>query len=680
MKGVLRVRWLWLPLLVGGLCAAGAMAGPPTIYVAPAGNDAWSGNLASVNSTRTDGPLATLPRALEKCRAARRATPGAQMRLILRGGTYALDRPLVFTPDDSGLTVAAYPRETPVLTGEARLTGWRRSSVNPNFWETRAPDDWRFRELFVNGLRKGRARAPAAGFFRCVGGPIKGRPHQLQFAPGDVQESWARAGGVELVVLQAWAQSRNWINAVDAASNVVSLAGDAFPNHSESGARYYIENVPGALRPGQWCQNEQTGLTTYWPEAGEDIPSARITAPRLYDLAHWEGEEGRPVHDIVFDGLVLAGTDWRLTGGQDMDVQAAVEVEAALQARFAEHCAVQRCRFTRLGGYAVDFGHGCQYDKIAGCEMWDLGGGGVRLGDTDPTAARSAPNMANEITDNHIHHLGLVHAPAVGVLALLSANNLIAHNEIDHAYYTAISVGWTWGYADNPCRGNIVEYNHLHDIGQGMLSDMGGVYTLGLQPGAIIRHNVIHDVSVFIYGGWGLYTDEGSSGIVLESNIVYRCQSSGFHQHYGASNLLYNNIFALNRDHQLMRTRAEPHLSFTFTNNIVYFNSGDLLGGNWSGNGFAIDHNIYFDTRTGPAQPPLGGALKWDDWRGQGHDLHSLFADPLFVDPRHGDFRLKRNSPARSFGFHPLDARQAGPRKKLTFPSWPPDQNSLQAP
>ncbi|HEV7926731.1 MAG TPA: right-handed parallel beta-helix repeat-containing protein [Verrucomicrobiae bacterium] len=666
MKIKLRVRDAVLPLMAACLCARGTVMVPPTIYVAPAGNDNWSGNQPSVNKNKSDGPLATLERALEKSRTARRESPGTEFRIELRGGTYALERPLILTPDDSRLVVAAYGRETPVITGEARPAGWHRSSVNPNLWEAQVPADWRFHELFVNGVRRARARAPETGFFRSVEGPVKGHPDQLRFHPGDVKESWARDGGVELIVLQAWAQARNLISVVDAVSNVVSLAGDAFPNNSESGVRYYIENAPDALRPGTWRLDEKTGVVTYWPNAGEDVSSAMITAPRLYDVAHLEGEQDRPVHDIVFDGLVFAGTDWRLTGGHDMDPQAAVEVEAALQARFAQDCAVLRCRFTRLGGYAVDLGHGCQNDKVVGCDMWDLGGGGVRLGDSDATAARSAPNFGNEVTDNHIHHIGLVHAPAVGVLTLLSATNLIAHNEIDHTYYTAISVGWSWGYADTPCRGNIVEFNHLHDIGQGMLSDMGGIYTLGLQPGTILRNNLIHDVGVFIYGGWGLYTDEGSSGIVLESNVVYRCQSAGFHQHYGESNLLYNNIFALNQDHQLMRTRAEPHLSFTFTNNIVYFDSGTLLGGNWSGSGFAIDHNIYFDTRNGTAPPPLDTPLKWGDWHAQSHDLHSLIADPLFVAPQRGDFRFKRKSPAQPFGFHPLDVRDEGPRKEYT--------------
>jgi hypothetical protein len=666
MKRKFRARDILWPLLAACLCASGAPAKSLTFFVAPGGNDDWSGSRASVNRSKSDGPLATLGRALEKSRAVHRETPGTEIRLELRGGTYTLDRPLVLTPEDSGLVLAAFARETPVITSEGRLTGWHRSSVNPNGWETQAANGWRFHELFVNGVRKGRARAPATGFFRCVGGPVKDHPGQLRFQPGDVKESWARDGGVELVVLQAWAQSRNQISAVDAASHVVSLAGDAFPNNSESGARYYIENAPDALQPGSWRLDENTGLVTYWPEAGEDVPSATITAPRLYDLAHLEGEPQHPVHNIVFDGLVFAGTDWPLIGGHDMDPQAAVEVEAALQARHAKQCAVLRCRFTRLGGYAVDFGHGCQDDKVVGCEMWDLGGGGVRLGDSDAAAAKAAPNIGHDVTDNHIHHIGLVHAPAVGVLVLLSANNLISHNEIDHAFYTAISVGWSWGYGETQCRGNIIEYNHLHDIGQGMLSDMGGIYTLGLQPGTILRNNLIQDVRVFIYGGWGLYTDEGSSGIVLESNVVYRCQSAGFHQHYGESNLLYNNIFALNQDHQLMRTRAEPHLSFTFSNNIVYFNSGTLFGSDWFGNGFVIDHNIYFDTRTGPPHTLSAGGLNWADWRGQGHDLHSLWVDPLFVAPQRGDFRLKRRSPALPFGFHPLDLRQAGPRKEYT--------------
>ena len=155
----------------------------------------------------------------------------------------------------------------------------------------------------------------------------------------------------------------------------------------------------------------------------------------------------------------------------------------------------------------------------------------------------------------------------------------------------------------------------MHDIGKGLLSDMGGVYTLGPQPGTIVRNNLIHDVNAFTYGGWGLYTDEGSTGIVLENNVVYRCKSAGFHQHYGKENILRNNVFAFNKEHQLMRTRPEPHSSFTFTNNIVYFDSGDLLGSDWSNEHYTIDSNVYYDARlkSTPESIKFGGIspAKW---------------------------------------------------------------------
>ena len=80
---------------------------------------------------------------------------------------------------------------------------------------------------------------------------------------------------------------------------------------------------------------------------------------------------------------------------------------------------------------------------------------------------------------------------------------------------------------------------------------------------------------------------------MIEDNIVYDCKSAGFHQHYGRENMVRNNIFAFNHEFQLMRTRAEPHISFTMERNIVYFDQGGLLGENWTGEGFILRNNIY---------------------------------------------------------------------------------------
>jgi hypothetical protein len=647
-------------MVAAWLCLGPARGGVVTIYVAPTGSDRWSGRLPLAKDDGSDGPLATLPAALEKTRAARATDPDGTARIVLRGGLYVLDRPLVILPEDSRLAVTAYPREKPVISGETRVTGWRYLRVNPNVWQARAPWAAPFHELFVNGRRRQRARFPVSGFFQ--GAPVAGSPTQVRFRPGEIKGEWGGEGGVELVAYQAWSQTRNEIRNVTEASAIASLAGDVEANKMEHTWRYYLENVPDVLRPGEWCLDRRTGTVRYWPTAGEDVPSARITAPHLDQLVRLEGEQDDPVEEVTFRGLVFAETDWRLDGGSDVDGQAAATMAAAFQARWAKRCAIEECVFTRLGGYAIDLGHGCQQNRISGCAMFDLGGGGVRLGEGDAALAAAGPNFRNSVTDNHIHHIGLVNAPAVGVLVLLSSSNGVAHNEIDHTFYTTISVGWSWGYAGNACCGNVIEFNLLHDIGQGLLSDMGGVYTLGVQPGTVVRNNVIHDVNAAVYGAWGLYTDEGSSDIVLESNIVYRCQAAGFHQHYGESNLVRNNIFALNHDAQLAHTRPERHVSFIFSNNIVYFDSGRLLSGTWSGDGFVMDHNIYFDTRVGPSHRPLDGELKFQAWREMGHDLDSEFIDPLFVNPAEGDFRLRAGSPARRFGIHAIDARTVGVR------------------
>ncbi len=153
---------LWL--LAACLCASGALAGPVTIYVAPFGNDHWSGRLPSANPSRTDGPLATLPLALEKSRAARASAPEAPIRLVLRGGTYALSGPLVFTPDDSSLLVAANPGETPVISGETPITGWLRSSLNSNLWQAPPPPPAKARGPFTSSSSI--AAAPGAPAFR----------------------------------------------------------------------------------------------------------------------------------------------------------------------------------------------------------------------------------------------------------------------------------------------------------------------------------------------------------------------------------------------------------------------------------------------------------------------------------------------------------------------------------
>ena len=112
------------------------------------------------------------------------------------------------------------------------------------------------------------------------------------------------------------------------------------------------------------------------------------------------------------------------------------------------------------------------------------------------------------------------------------------------------------------------------------------------------------------------------------------------------------------------RNRAEAHRSFVFERNIVYFDSGNLLGSNWSEDRYDMDHNLYFDARPGatPESMTFSGATL-EAWRQRGHDVNSLVTDPHFVNPAKFDFRLKPGSPALKLGFQPIDLKQVGVRK-----------------
>jgi hypothetical protein len=164
------------------------------------------------------------------------------------------------------------------------------------------------------------------------------------------------------------------------------------------------------------------------------------------------------------------------------------------------------------------------------------------------------------------------------------------------------------------------------------------------------------------YGGWGIYFDEGSTGIVATNNIVDHVKSAGLHQNYGQNNVVTNTIFAFGTVDQLERTKAEDHLSFTLSHNIIYYDSGGLLAGDWSGSQYALDHNLYW---AGGSPVTFKNGESFAQWQASGQDAGSQITDPMFVDAAHGDFRLKTGSPANAVGFKQIDTTGIGSGRPL---------------
>jgi len=653
-------------------------------YVSPEGNDAWSGTLDAPKAEGADGPLATLQGARDAIRRLKASGPLEKpIRVLLRGGTYRVTEPVVFSAEDSGteqapITYAAWPGEKPVISSGVAVTGWKKEAEGP-LWTTVVPavkeGHWYFRQLFVDGRRQAPARIPNDDFFRS-GGP--GAPNTDRGAAGeeasvkrsihyqgDDLKPWSNLDDAVVVVYHSWTASRHRIKSLDTEQKLVEFTAPAgWPmGYWEKNQRYYVEFVREGLdAPGEWYLDRGTGVLSYYPRPGEDMTTAEVIAPAAEELLRLEGDPGagKFIDHLRFEGLSFQHTAWIMPEAEPVDGQAAAELTtAAVYARGARHCVFQGCEIAHTGGYALWLQLGAKENRVDQCHIHDLGAGGVRIGEAALPDQIDLQAERNEVHNCFIHDGGNVYHAGIGVWIGRSSHNTVHHNEICDFLYTGVSVGWSWGYAPTTAHHNRIEYNHIHHLGWGQLSDMGGIYCLGISPGTQLRYNRIHDVLSYSYGGWGLYTDEGSTEILMENNVVYRVKDGAFHQHYGRENIVRNNVLALSATYgQIRRSREEEHSSFTVERNIIYSNGVPLLGGNWSNGNYRLDSNCYWDA--GGQAPTFPGGLTLAQWQEKGYDVHSVIADPKFVDPENLDFSLQPDSPALALGFKPIDTSQIG--------------------
>ncbi len=669
-----------------------------TLYVHQVkGRDDYSGLYPKVNAIG-DGPLATVKQALMRIRELREAGYWQPLVLRLLGGSYYLENTMELDAALGDLTIEG---DTPdfLLSGGTRISGFVPDHFNGQACVSvdlpAVRDGWRFIDLYVGERRATLTRYPVDGsmlYAESVENPGRDflHDHSKWFIarPGDLDNVTVSAN-TQLGYTHLWIDEHTPITNYDPATRRVDMKYiSRFMISGEPGQfgamEYWLENLPECLvKAGQWYLDGDAGRLYYIPT--EDDPAAAdlvAYAPRLRHLAVVSGK------NIVLRGLTLAHTDGDYISRDfhmefppegeccASDCQSVCAGYGAVEFLGATNCRVEGCCVAHYGVHGMAILDGCHGISIKDCRFLDGGAGGVLMNGGVAGSDPATHTYGNTIVNNVMDGLGRRYAAGCGILLRHTYENLLSHNTIRNCYYSGISTGWVWGFVDNISRDNIIEYNHIYNIGGGLLSDMGGIYLLGMQPGTIVRGNRVHDVTCKHYGGWGIYSDEGSSYQLYENNVVYNCKSNAYVLHFGRMNVMRNNILITGSGEVARATRTQMHVGTLLEHNIMVSDGGAMyqLNGDGGGVDYAAANlsyahmtgrrNLLFN-RTGETVvvKTAQKALSLGDMQAIGLEEDSIVADPLFVDAANSNFNLRPDSPALAMGFVPWDMENVGAKE-----------------
>ena len=609
--------------------AIAVVVSPIRLYIDPNGNDSRDAHSRSSS-------IQSFQKLKQILQSEHSKDPNREI-LVEVNGTIHVGQTIEFGPEFSNVEMFGSPKGSisgGVLLGKPKPDRFNNVSCQ----SVTVPDGIVPKQLFANQTRLNRPTLPKTGFYQFTAYPDgaekvewnKGQT-SMKFKPDDLK-NWRNLDQVEIVAHHLWVTSILPIKSVDEATNTVQFTKQSVfklsDDYTGGAAPYTVENVAEAFGGmNEWYFDPPTHKIYFTSEP--KLKNAELVAPTVSTLVRVTNAKNFQIRNLNF-----RHTEWSYPAGMAGDGQAAISVPGVIQIQGCTHGIVSACHLQNIGTYGIEILSGSNGTNIHNCVITDAGAGGVKIGhDTSGTKVEMCS----------IDGGGRIYAPAIGIWIGNSGDNIVRHNDIHDLFYTGISVGWTWGYGPSKAINNKIEYNHIWKIGQTQLSDMGGIYTLGVSPGTTIRYNRIDDIQARGYGGWGIYTDEGSSGILVEDNVVTNTKTGGFHQHYGKENIVRNNVFAYAaKDGQIIRSRQEDHTSFTFEHNVVLWKGTELLGGNWSNGHFVFGHNL-LSREDGKVNLPIG-------------DQGSVIVPSLILDRK----LMPPKDLGDQIGFIPFDINQAG--------------------
>ena len=646
-------------------------------FVSPAGDDANPGTLRK--------PFATLQRAQSAARQKRGD-------VFLRGGTYYLPAPLVFTAEDSGTKKApvvfqSYKNEKPVISGGVRLDHLNWQPFTNEIFQAQVPADLQTEEIFVNGERQILARYPnfdpKAQYFD-------------GFAADAISEQraarWADpSGGYYHAMHPALWGDFTWRITGKDTNGEVQLEG-GWQNNRGAAAHWqlrFVENIFEELdAPGEWFLNSKTHTLYFYPPVGLDLKKAVVEATRLRTLVEFRGDETQPVKWITMRGLTfrqaartvmdtrepLVRTDWAIYRG------------GAIFFNGAEDCALEDSFIDQVGGNAVFVNNYNRRVAIRGTQIAKAGASGICfVGDTQ--AARSplfnyyqthkleeidrTPGPKNDnypadclVDDCLIHLTGRVEKQTAGVEIDLAQNITVRHCSIYDLPRAGINIGdGCWG-------GHVIEFCDIFDTVK-ETGDHGSFNSWGRdrfwRPNIdevnawvkqapdlplldVVKPIVLANNRWRCDHGWDIDLDDGSSNYIITNNL---CLRGGIKNREGFRRIVKNNVMVENGYH--------PHVWYDecgdiFRHNIVWteYRPANMHRPPW---GADMDFNLVQDSSATMSAPATQLQQQ------SGRDEHSIVADAQFIDPAHGDYRVKDGSPALALGFANFPMDQFGVQK-----------------
>ncbi len=649
------------------------------LVVSPSGDDN--------NPGTPEAPLKTI----EKAKELMKTKGGSEAATVwFREGTYVITEELIFdSADRKNVLYRSYPDEKVEFSGAKEISGFTETEINGvkafvADVEISGDEDY-FRSLFKDSKSLPRSIYPKEGMLK-VADPATDEAiagshapdfftHSLAFyAHKSDLRDFANAKDVEVKVMHFWCDEHLPVYSVDTESGRVETT-IASAMRIRVDDNYIFENVKEALSlPGEWYLDRSEEKLYYIPEDGDTPENTVLYAGVNEKLLSVKGAEG-----INFQGIDFINIGWDYVNGTHTGnpfpeshplyknvkygtahPQAAFEVPAAITVEASKEINFTDCRFENISYSALKFDKASTDCDVTSCLFNNIGANAIFIhGDFVVPASTQRIN----IRDCHIGFYGRIFNNAIGILLTHAYDCELVNNEIHDGWYTGVSVGWNWGYSDNSTDKINISKNLIYNIGNGWLSDMGGIYTLGIQNETVISGNVIYNVGcdegAYGYGGWGIYLDEGSSGMTVENNLVYDCSSQTFHQHYGKDNVIKNNIFAFGGEGAFRITKNEEHNSLTLSNNILVTDNATMYALTTERDWFIDDSNLYWDYKNG-GNVYSGDSMSFFEKKSlvimktRGYYNNALFEDPLFKDAANRDFTIAENSPAITLGFVPF--------------------------